>query len=67
MINEKDMAPVANLNYPLTTYGLTLGINYKGFGKNALFYAIFRKIFEIFLISRHEGETVAIAMFCDII
>ena len=39
VINEKDMAPVANLNYPLTTYGLTLGINYKGFGINALFYA----------------------------
>lgn len=36
---EKDMAPVANLNYPLTTYGLTLGVSYKGFGINALFYA----------------------------
>lgn len=39
VINEKDMAPVANLNYPLTTYGLTLGVSYKGFGINALFYA----------------------------
>lgn len=39
VINEKDMAPVDNLNYPLTTYGLTLGFTYKGFGVNALFYA----------------------------
>lgn len=39
VINEKDMVPHQNLNYPLTTYGLSLGFTYKGFGVNALFYA----------------------------
>lgn len=39
VIDGKDMAPVEELNYPLTTYGLTLGFDYKGFGFNAQFYA----------------------------
>ncbi|RGD82535.1 MULTISPECIES: SusC/RagA family TonB-linked outer membrane protein [Bacteroides] len=39
VIDAKDTAPVEHLNYPLTTYGLTLGFTYKGFGVNALFYA----------------------------
>lgn len=39
VVDEKDMVPVANQNYPLTTYGFSLGFTYKGFGVNALFYA----------------------------
>lgn len=39
VVDSKDMAPAEHLNYPLTTYGLTLGFTYKGFGVNALFYA----------------------------
>lgn len=38
-IDDKDKAPVEQLSYPLTTYGLTLGFNYKGIGFNAQFYA----------------------------
>lgn len=39
VIDTKDAVPVDNLSYPLTTYGLSLGFTYKGFGLNALFYA----------------------------
>ena len=39
LIDGKDMVPVEEMNYPLTTYGLSLGFSYKGFGMNALFYA----------------------------
>lgn len=39
VIDDKDKAPVGHLNYPQTTYGLTLGFNYKGFGVNMFFYA----------------------------
>ena len=39
VINDKDMAPVDQLDYPLTTYGLTLGINYKGLNFSCQFYA----------------------------
>jgi TonB-linked SusC/RagA family outer membrane protein len=38
MIDAKDMVPVKNLNYPVTTLGLTLGGSYKGFGFNMLWY-----------------------------
>jgi TonB-linked SusC/RagA family outer membrane protein len=38
MIDGKDMVPMANLNYPVTTMGLTLGGSYKGFGFNMLWY-----------------------------
>ena len=39
IIDGKDTVPLENLSYPLTTYGLSLGFTYKGFGVNALFYA----------------------------
>lgn len=39
VIDSKDIVPMQNLNYPLTTYGFSLGFKYKGFGVNALFYA----------------------------
>lgn len=39
VIDSKDKAPVSHVNYPLTSYGLTLGFDYKGFGVNAQFYA----------------------------
>ena len=39
VIDSKDVAPVEHLSYPLTTYGLTLGFAYKGFGFNAMLYA----------------------------
>lgn len=39
VIDGKDMVPMANLNYPLTTYGLSLGFTYKGFGVDVLLYA----------------------------
>lgn len=39
VIDGKDAAPVDQLNYPTTTFGLTLGFNYKRFGMNANFYA----------------------------
>ncbi len=34
-----DQVPLKELNYPLTTCGMTLGFNYKHFGFNALIYA----------------------------
>ena len=39
VIDSKDQVPMEHVNYPLTTYSLTLGFNYKGFGFNAQFYA----------------------------
>lgn len=39
-IDSKDKAPVSHMNYPLTSYGLTLGFNYKGLGLNAQFYGV---------------------------
>ena len=39
VIDDKDVVPVKNLNYPLTTYGLTIGFSWKGLALNALFYA----------------------------
>ena len=39
VIDTKDSVPVKNLNYPLTTYGLTIGFSWKGLALNALFYA----------------------------
>lgn len=39
VIDDKDKAPVSELNYPLTTYGFTLGFSWKGIGFNAMFYA----------------------------
>ena len=37
-IDVNDKVPVSQLNYPLTTMGLTLGGEYKGFGFNMLWY-----------------------------
>ncbi|MGM9766967.1 MAG: SusC/RagA family TonB-linked outer membrane protein [Candidatus Cryptobacteroides sp.] len=39
VINSNDMAPVKNLNYPVTTMGLTLGGSWKGLGFSLLFYS----------------------------
>ena len=39
VINDKDMVPMKNLNYPITTYSLNLGFNWKGIGFNAMLYA----------------------------
>ena len=39
VIEDKDQVPMDELNYPLTTFGLTLGFTYKNFGVNANFYA----------------------------
>lgn len=39
-IDSRDIVPVEQLNYPLTTYSLSLGFNYKGFGLSAMFYAV---------------------------
>lgn len=39
VIDGKDSAPAAHMNYPLTTYGFSLGFTYKGIGIDALFYA----------------------------
>lgn len=39
VIDSQDVVPMKNLNYPLTSYGFTLGLNYKSFSVSALFYA----------------------------
>lgn len=39
MIDAKDMVPMKDLNYPVTTLGFTLGGSYKGFGFNMLWYS----------------------------
>lgn len=39
IINSNDMAPVKNLNYPVTTMGLTFGGSYKGLGFSLLLYS----------------------------
>ena len=39
MINSLDQVPMANVTFPLTSYSLTFGFNYKGFGLNAMLYA----------------------------
>lgn len=39
IINSNDVVPVEQLNYPLTTYSLSLGFTYKGFGMNVIFYS----------------------------
>ncbi|MBM6866611.1 TonB-dependent receptor [Bacteroides caecigallinarum] len=39
VIDNKDMVPIEHLYYPLTTYSLTFGFNYKGFGMNASLYS----------------------------
>jgi TonB-linked SusC/RagA family outer membrane protein len=41
VIDAKDMVPMANLNYPTTTMGITIGGSYKGFGFNMLWYNAF--------------------------
>ena len=38
LINSLDQAPVAQVNFPLTSASLTLGFNYKGIGFSAMFY-----------------------------
>ena len=37
-ITTTDIAPMPDMNYPLTTAGLTIGGDWKGIGFNALFY-----------------------------
>lgn len=39
IINTNDQVPMKHLNYPLTTCGLSFGLEYKNFGFNALLYA----------------------------
>lgn len=39
VINDKDVIPMANLNYPLTTFTLGFSFDWKGLGFNAMFYA----------------------------
>lgn len=39
VINQNDRVPMTELNYPVTTMGLTLGGSYKNFGFNMLWYA----------------------------
>ncbi len=39
VIDVNDIVPMKYLNYPLTSYGFNLGVNYKGLSLNALFYA----------------------------
>lgn len=38
IINNQDQAPVAKVNFPLTSASLTIGFNYMGIGFNAMFY-----------------------------
>ncbi|MGM9747411.1 MAG: SusC/RagA family TonB-linked outer membrane protein [Candidatus Cryptobacteroides sp.] len=39
VINDKDVVPMANVNYPLTTFTLGLSFDWKGLGLSAMFYA----------------------------
>ena len=39
VIDNKDVIPMKNLNYPLTTYSLNLAFDWKGLGISAMFYA----------------------------
>ncbi len=39
IIDSKDMVPMAKLNYPVTTVGVTLGGTYKDFSFNMLWYS----------------------------
>ena len=39
VINDRDKIVVEELNYPLTTYSLSFGFNWKGLGFNAMLYA----------------------------
>ncbi len=38
-LTSTDTVPAEDLNYPLTTMGLSVGFSYKGFSMSALFYA----------------------------
>lgn len=39
VINDKDIVPMKNLNYPVTTGSLSIGFNWKGLGVSAMLYA----------------------------
>lgn len=39
ILNGQDQVAVSQLNYPLRTYGLDLGFNWRGFGFSAMIYA----------------------------
>lgn len=62
IIDIKDSAPVQNLDYPLTTYGLSLGGTYKNFGINLLFYAatgVYKEQINAFLWDFPNGNVKA--------
>ena len=62
VIDDKDVVPVKNLNYPLTTYGLTLGFSWKGLSLNALFYAatgVYKADINTFLFDFPRGNIKA--------
>lgn len=44
VIDILDKAPLDNVTYPMNTGGLTLGMEYKGFSVNVMFYGVFNQI-----------------------
>jgi len=45
--DTEDMVPMNNLIYPLSTYGFSGGLNYKGFELNVVFYGVGRTSQEV--------------------
>ncbi|MDR0713606.1 MAG: TonB-dependent receptor [Bacteroidales bacterium] len=61
-ISANDMVPVKNLNYPVTTLGLTLGGSYKGFGFNMLWYSamdVYKEALAVYLWDFPAGNIKA--------
>ena len=59
VINDKDNVVVEQLNYPLTTYSLTLGFDWKGLGFSAMLYAptgLYKNGFDVFLWDFPNGN-----------
>lgn len=62
VINNKDQVVVEQLNYPLTTYSLSLGFDWKGLGFSAMFYAptgVYKNAFDSFLWDFPQGYVKA--------
>lgn len=62
VINSNDNVITKNLNYPLTTYALTLGFDWKGLSFSAMFYSpqgVYKNYINCYLWDFPEGYTIA--------
>lgn len=61
IINNNDNVIVKNFNYPLTTYALTLGFDWKGLSFSAMFYSpqgVYKNYINCYLWDFPEGYTM---------